>query len=232
MIYYMRIRQLQRNFLTLLKARESERARIARDLHDSLLQGFQGLLFRLQAVRNLLPLRPADAAHELETAMDIGDKAMLESRSAVTDLRVSAQGRLDFVDSLTELGNELSRSEIPRYSVLVEGSPQVIASFVRDEIYQIAREAVRNSLAHAQAQQIEVELVYSDSEFRLRVRDDGVGIDSEIVEHRRSGHFGLQGMRERAASFGGSLRVWSDSGAGTEIELVVPARICYGPQKQ
>ena len=232
LIYYMRIRQLQRNFLTLLKARESERARIARDLHDSLLQGFQGLLFRLQAVRNLLPLRPADAAHELETAMDIGDKAMLESRSAVRDLRVSAHGRLDFVDSLTELGNELSRSEIPRYSVLVEGSPQVIASFVRDEIYQIAREAVRNSLAHAQAQQIEVELVYSDSEFRLRVRDDGVGINSEIVEHRRSGHFGLQGMRERAESFGGSLRVWSESGAGTEIELVVPARICYGPQKQ
>jgi ligand-binding sensor domain-containing protein/signal transduction histidine kinase len=227
--YYMRIRQLQRNFMTLLKARESERARIARDLHDSLLQGFQGLLFRLQAVRNLLPLRPTDAARELETAMDIGDKAMLESRSAVGDLRVPVQGQIDLVDSLTELGSGLSGSEMPKYSVLVEGSPQAMASLIRDEIYQVAREAVRNSLAHARAQEIEVELVFGDSEFRLRVRDDGIGINPEIVENRRSGHFGLQGMHERAGSFGGSLRVWSESGAGTEIELVVPSRIVYGP---
>jgi ligand-binding sensor domain-containing protein len=229
--YYLRVRQLQRNFLTLLRARESERARIARDLHDSLLQGVQGVLFRLQAVRNLLPLRPADAARELETAMDIGDKAMHESRSAVGDLRVSASGQIDLVHSLTALGNELSQLEAPKYSLLVEGRPQDLASIAGGEIYQIAREAVRNSLAHAQARQIEVELIYGESEFRLRVRDDGVGFNSGIAEHRQLGHFGLLGMRERAESFGARLRIWSENGAGTEIELVVPARLCYGRDK-
>jgi ligand-binding sensor domain-containing protein/signal transduction histidine kinase len=227
LVYYVRIRQLQRNFLRLLKAREGERARIARNLHDSLLQGFQGLLFRLQAVRNLLPLRPADAARELETAMDIGDKAMHESRSAVGDLRVPASGQIDLVYSLTALEDELSLPEVPKYSVLVEGRPRDLAPLVRDEIFQIAREAVRNSLAHAQGQQIEVELIYRESEFRLRVRDDGVGFNLGIAEHRRLGHFGVQGMRERAESFGARFRIWSESGAGTEVELVVPARICY-----
>jgi streptogramin lyase len=226
-VYYLRIRQLQRSFLALHKAREIERARIARDLHDSLLQGFQGLLFRLQAVRNLLPLRPADAVSELETAMDIGDKAMHESRSAVGDLRISASGQIDLAYSMTALGDELSLLEVPKYSVLVEGRPQDLASIVGHEIYQIAREAVRNSVAHARAQQIEVELMFGESEFRLRVRDDGVGFNSGVTEHGQLEHFGLQGMRERAESFGARFGIWSESGAGTEIELVVPARVCY-----
>jgi signal transduction histidine kinase/ligand-binding sensor domain-containing protein len=230
-LYRLRLLYLTKQFNARLEGRESERARIARDLHDSLLQGFQGLLFRLQAVRILMPLRPADAARELETAMDLGDKALHESRSTVTDMRVSASGQVDLLDSLTALGKELSLHDLPKYRVLVEGRPRQIALLVRDEIYQIVREAVRNSLAHAQAQQIEVELVYGESEFRLRVRDDGIGFDSKIVDHPRFGHFGLQGMRERAESFGAYLRAWSDSGAGTEIELVVPARTCYGREK-
>jgi signal transduction histidine kinase len=230
-LYRLRLLYLTKQFNARLEGRESERARIARDLHDSLLQGFQGLLFRLQAVRILMPLRPADAARELETAMDLGDKALHESRSTVTDMRVSASGQVDLLDSLTALGKELSLHDLPKYRVLVEGLPRQIALLVRDEIYQIVREAVRNSLAHAQAQQIEVELVYGESEFRLRVRDDGIGFDSKIVDHPRFGHFGLQGMRERAESFGAYLRAWSDSGAGTEIELVVPARTCYGREK-
>ena len=230
-LYRLRLLYLTNQFNARLEGRESERARIARDLHDSLLQGFQGLLFRLQAVRILMPLRPADAARDLETAMDLGDKALHESRSTVTDMRASASSQIDLRDSLTALGKELSLHEVPTYRVLVEGRPRQIALLVRDEIYQIVREAVRNSLAHAHARQIEVELVYGESEFRLRVRDDGIGFDSKIVDHPRVGHFGLQGMRERAESFGAYLRAWSDSGTGTEIELVVTARTCYGREK-
>jgi signal transduction histidine kinase len=118
------------------------------------------------------------------------------------------------------------------YHVLVEGRPRGMPPLVCEEIYRIAREALRNAAEHARARRIESELVYGEFEFSLRVRDDGVGIDPDILQHRRAGHWGLQGMRERAESLGAHFNVWSKIGAGTEIELVVPARICYGPREQ
>lgn len=230
-LYLARVRQLHRQFETLLKARESERARIARDLHDSLLQGFQGLLFRLQAARNLLPQRPVDAAHALETAMDVGDKAMEEGREAVQHLRAAAPIANDLADSVSALGSELGlpgEGGVPSYHVLVEGQPQAMVPVVRDEIYKVAREAIRNAAGHARARRIEAELVYGESDFCLRIRDDGTGIEPKVLEQRRRpGHWGLQGMRERAESFGGRFSVWSEAGAGTEIELLIPARVCY-----
>jgi ligand-binding sensor domain-containing protein/signal transduction histidine kinase len=234
-LYASRVRQLHRQFEIRLKTRDSERARIARELHDSLLQGVQGLLIRLQAVRNMLPQRAADAAGALEAAMELADKAMEEGRAAVQDLRVPAPGASDLADSVTTLGEELAlhgREKAATYDVLVEGRPRGMPPLVREEIYRIAREAVRNAAEHARARRIEAELVYGELEFSLRVRDDGVGIDPDIFEHRRAGHWGLQGMRERAESFGARFNVWSKIGVGTEIELVVPARICYGRQKQ
>jgi ligand-binding sensor domain-containing protein/signal transduction histidine kinase len=232
-LYALRVRELHRRFEIRLKARDSERARIARELHDSLLQSFQGLLIRLQAVRNLLPVRPQDAASGLEAVMELADKAMDEGRAAVQDLRVSALVAGELVQALMALGDELllhGREGRPTYDVLVEGRPQSLAPLVRDEIYRIAREAVRNAAEHAHAQRIEAELAYGKAEFVLRVRDDGAGVDPQILEYGRARHWGLQGMRERAASFGASFNVWTRHGAGTEIELRVPARICYGRQ--
>lgn len=234
-LYVSRVRQLQWQFEIRLKTRDSERARIARELHDSLLQGVQGLLIRLQAVRNMLPQRAADAAGALEAAMELADKAMDEGRAAVQDLRASAPGASALADSLTALGEELAlhgREGAATYHVLVEGRPRGMPPVVREEIYRIAREAVRNAAEHARAQRIEAELVYGGTQFSLRVRDDGVGIDSEILEHQRVRHWGLQGMRERAESFGARFNVWSKIGSGTEVELVVPARICYGRQRR
>jgi signal transduction histidine kinase len=113
--------------------------------------------------------------------------------------------------------------------VLLEGKQRELNPMLRDEIYRIAREALRNAFRHAKAQKIEAEITYGDSEFSLRVRDDGLGIDSEVANQgARAGHWGLPGMRERAKSFGGNLEVWSEHGAGTEIELRVPAPIAYG----
>ena len=233
-LYLLRVRHMTRQYNLRLDARVNERSRIARELHDSLLQGYQGLLFRLQAARNLLPQRPEAAASALETAMELGDKAMDESRAAVRELRTSVPATRDLADSLTELGDELAldgQEGRATYHVLVEGRPRPIATLVRDEIYRIAREAVRNAADHARARRIEAALDYGTRELSLRVRDDGTGFDRETLEHRRAGHWGLQGMRERAESFGARFNVWSESGVGTEIELVVPAPVCYGRQR-
>jgi signal transduction histidine kinase len=112
--------------------------------------------------------------------------------------------------------------------VLVEGKQRALNPMVRDEIYRIAREALRNAFHHAKAQKIETQITYGDSEFVLYVRDDGSGIVPEVVNQRaRAGHWGLAGMRERAKSFGGQLEVWSEHKAGTEIALIVPASVAY-----
>ena len=233
MLYQLRLRQLAREFDAGLEARVNERTRIARELHDSLLQGFQGLMFRLQAVRDLLPGRASEAVQALDIALERGDKAIAEGRDTVSDLREPLMGDSDIAQALTALGKELAlqsgNGAVRCVRVLVEGKQQELNPILRDEIYRIAREALRNAFRHARAQKIEAEITYSDSEFLLHVRDDGGGIDPEIANQgARAGHWGLPGMRERAKSFGGKLEVWSEPGAGTEIELSVPGAIAYG----
>jgi len=232
-LYQLRLRQLAREFNAGLEARVNERTRIARELHDSLLQGFQGLMFRLQAVRDLLPGRASEAVQALDIALERGDKAIAEGRDTVSDLREPIMGDSDIAQALTALGEELALQSgnglVPRVRVLLEGKQRELNSMLRDEIYRIAREALRNAFRHARAQKIEAEITYSDSEFLLHVRDDGRGIDPEVANQgSRAGHWGLPGMRERAKSFGGKLEVWSEHGAGTEIELRVPGAIAYG----
>jgi signal transduction histidine kinase/ligand-binding sensor domain-containing protein len=232
-LYQLRLRQLAREFNAGLEARVNERTRIARELHDSLLQGFQGLMFRLQAVRDLLPVRASEAMQALDIALERGDKAIAEGRDTVSDLREPIMGDSDIAQALTALGNELALQSgnglVPCVRVLLEGKQRELNPMLRDEIYRIAREALRNAFRHARAQKIEAEITYSDSEFLLHVRDDGGGIDPEVANQgARAGHWGLPGMRERAKSFGGKLEVWSEHGAGTEIELSVPGAIAYG----
>ena len=232
-LYQLRLRQLAREFNLGLEARVSERTRIARELHDSLLQGFQGLMFRLQAVREFLPGRPSEALRALDIALERGDKVIVEGRDTISDLRQSTISDRDLAQALTALGEELAaQSEngaAPCVRVLVEGKQRELDPVLRDEIYRIAREALRNAFRHARAQKIEAEIMYGDSEFLLHVRDDGIGMALEVADQgARAGHWGLPGMRERAKSFGGKLEVWSEHGAGTEIELTVPATVSYG----
>jgi len=142
-------------------------------------------------------------------------------------------GDSDIAQALTTLGEELAAQSgngaAPSVRVLVEGKQRELNPILRDEIYRIAREALRNAFRHARAQKIEAEITYGDSQFLLHVRDDGSGIDLEVANQgARAGHWGLPGMRERAKSFGGKVEVWSERGAGTEIELSVPGAIAYG----
>ena len=231
-LYQLRIRQLLREYSVRLDERVNERTRIARELHDSLLQGFQGLMFRLQAVRILITERTSEAVQALDIALERGDKAIAESRDTVSGLRQSILGESDMAQALAALTEELAAQRgigaVPRVSVLVEGKQQELDPMLRDEIYRIASEALRNAFRHAKSQKIEAEITYGDSQFLLRVRDDGIGIDPHTTnEGVRAGHWGVPGMRERAKSFGGKLEVWSEVGAGTEVELTVPAAVAY-----
>jgi signal transduction histidine kinase len=142
-------------------------------------------------------------------------------------LRSSTVTANDLADGLRALGDELSSQNSATFGLVVEGTPRTLHPVLRDETYRIASEAARNAFHHAQASRIEAEITYGATLLRVRIRDDGRGMDPGIVEEGRKGHYGLPGMRERAQRIGGQLRVWSGSGAGTEIDLSVPGSIAY-----
>jgi signal transduction histidine kinase len=227
-----RMRQLQHAFDMTLEARVGERTRIARELHDTLLQSFQGLLLRFQTALYLLPDRPEEAGHKLSGAIEQAAKAITEGRDAVQGLRSSTVEGNDLALAIRTLGDELatdaSTHPPPAFRVAVEGHARDLHPILRDEIYKIVAEALRNSFRHAQAGRVEVEIRYDSDDFRLRVRDDGKGIDQAVLAGQGiEGHYGLRGMPERAALIGGTLAVWSEVGAGTELELRIAASKVY-----
>jgi ligand-binding sensor domain-containing protein/signal transduction histidine kinase len=234
--YYLRIRRIAWQFNVRLEERVGERTRIARELHDTLLQSFHGLMFRFQAARNMLPRCPEEAMQALDEALERTEQAVAEGRDAVRGLRASTVVTNELAQAVRALGNEMSREPASQNSahgcagfhVVVEGPPRDLHPILQDEIYAIAREAVRNAFRYAQARNIEADITYTESSFQLSIRDDGKGIDAGIVAEGRAGHYGVRGMRERAKRIGGKLDVWSRNGAGTEIELSIPGSIAYG----
>jgi signal transduction histidine kinase len=112
----------------------------------------------------------------------------------------------------------------------VEGTPGILEPLVRDDVYRIAREALRNAFHYSNASQIEADVRYDRRQFRLRIRDNGKGIDGRVLEAGRSGHFGLAGMRERAELLGGTFTLWSEPGSGTEVELTIPSSVAYSKE--
>jgi signal transduction histidine kinase/ligand-binding sensor domain-containing protein len=233
-LYRWRVRQVAYAYESRLQERVNERTRIARELHDTLLQSFHGLLFRFQAAANQLPDRPADAKQKLESAIERAAQAITEGRDAVQNLRASTVVTNDLADAIGTLGEELladhghrSTSPPPALEVIVEGTSHDLHPIIRDDAYRIAGEALRNAFRHARAHRIVVTIAYDDDRVQLRVRDDGHGIDPTLVQDVRPGHFGLPGMRERAELVGGKVAIWSERDAGTEVELTIPASIAY-----
>ena len=230
--YQLRLRQLSREFNLRLEERVNERTRIARDLHDTLLQSFHGLLLRFQTASELFPTRPAEAKQTLDSAIEQAAQAITEGRDAVQGLRSSTEVTHDLALAINTLAEELAGVETnpnaAEFHVVVEGTPRDLHPILRDEVYRIAGEALRNAFRHAQARRIEVEMRYDDRQFGLRVRDDGKGIDSKLLnDDERPGHYGMRGMRERAKLLGGKLTVWSELDSGTEVELSIPAANAY-----
>jgi len=230
LLYTIRLRQFTAQVKARLYERLAERTRIARELHDTLLQSFQGLLLHFQRARNLLPERAAEAIQTLDRALDGAEQAIVEGRDAIHDLRSPAAKGL--VEEITSLGEELvtknGNKDAAQFRAVTEGTAQTLNPNVRIEIFRIAREALRNAFSHSQARRIETEVAYSSNLFRLRIRDDGKGMAPDVRNRgERIGHWGLGGMRERAERLGGKLEVWSEPGAGTEVDLRVPASIAY-----
>jgi signal transduction histidine kinase len=233
--YQLRLRQATQEFNMRLDERVNERTRIARELHDTLLQSFQGLLMRFQAVSN--ELDEGEAKQELDEAIDGAARAITEGRDAVQGLRSSVVESNDLAAALGTLGKELAATESrpPEFTLQVEGAKRELHPILRDDVYRVAGEALRNAFRHADAHQIEVEVRYDERQFRLRVRDDGKGIDPTLLgDSGREGHFGLPGMRERAKRVGGKLTVWSSDPrtggelqSGTEVEFSIPATHAY-----
>jgi signal transduction histidine kinase/ligand-binding sensor domain-containing protein len=235
-MFIMRLRTLRlaQQLNTRFQERLSERTRIAQELHDTLLQSFQGLMLRFQTVDTLLPARPDKAKTVLEDALYRADTALAESRNAIQNIRSSHSESTNIAQAINKMMAELAEEETrqadrtPDFEVLVEGAPKLLSPWVDSEVLRIAQESLRNAFQHARASRIEAEITFAESRFRIRFRDDGVGIDPEVLKKgSRLGHWGMIGLKERASRIGAKLEVWSKPGAGTELDLSVPGHIAY-----
>jgi signal transduction histidine kinase len=205
--------------------RLAERTRIARDLHDTFLQTIQGSKLvaddALSATTDLSHMRQA-----MEKLSAWLERATEEGRAVLNSLRTSTTEVNDLADAFRRALEECRIHSSMEVSLQVSGQIQEMHPIVRDEVYRIGYEAMRNACVHSQATQLRVELSYAQ-DLGLRICDNGVGIDPDIVDRGKRGHFGLQGMRERAARIMGKLSVESSAGSGTMITLTVPGGIIY-----
>lgn len=229
-LYWFRLRQATAAVQKRLLAQMDERERIARELHDTLLQGFQGITLRVQGVAKNLPTQDP-LRTMLDEVMDRADDVLREARYRVRDLRRRAADEEELPERLTKCGQDLARDHAAAFSLAIVGEPKALEPTVQNEACTIAREAMTNAFRHASASRIETEITYDPAALRIRVRDDGSGIDKATLTNGQPGHWGLTGMRERARGIRAELNIWSRESAGTEVELVVPAAIAY-PQRE
>jgi signal transduction histidine kinase len=225
MLYSLRLRQATAQIQARLGERLEERERIARELHDTLIQSVDGLMLRIQTA--LSESDPNRSRLMIEKALDSADEVMLEGRQRVHALRAEATTVNELSEALASYGRDLAEDHPAEFSVALVGSPKLINPFVRDEAYRIGREALGNAFQHAGATKVEVEVTYDHAMVHMRVRDNGRGIDEYTLNGGRPGHWGLRGMRERANVIGGKLVLWSRLGVGTEIDLEIPADVAY-----
>lgn len=228
LIFQARMRQMRSQVQGRLQERLLERERIARDLHDTLIQAFQGLILTIEAAMRRIPEnQPARA--QMERALGKADEALAEGRDRVRDLRnpMSLQG--DLATALKEAADDLAHV-FPAISaeLAVRGSPRALHPVVMEEAYRIGREALTNAFYHAKAQKVGIEIDYGSLQLRLHVRDDGQGIEADVLASGGvPGHWGMAGMRERAQRLGARLMIRSGKGSGTDIELDIPAPVAY-----
>jgi signal transduction histidine kinase/ligand-binding sensor domain-containing protein len=225
-LFRLRLRQAMARINARLEERLAERERIARELHDTLLQGFHGLILHFEVAAGRIP-ESEPARQMMEAALDRADQVMAEGRDRVMGLRASNPETIGLAQSIVSAGEEIARGSGVEISVIMEGGAQNLNPAVHEETHWIAREALANAVHHSKGREIEVEIAYGPRELRVRFRDDGLGISQEILRGGRPGHWGLSGMRERAQKMGARISIGSRPGAGTEIELTVPARLAY-----
>jgi signal transduction histidine kinase/ligand-binding sensor domain-containing protein len=224
-IYRLRVRRIAGTMKARFDERLAERTRIARDLHDTFLQTIQGSKLvaddALSATTDLSHMRQA-----MEKLSAWLGRATEEGRAALNSLRTSATEANDLADAFGRALEDCRIHSSMDVSLQVSGQIHEMHPIVRDEVYRIGYEAIRNACVHSRASQLKVELSYAQ-DLSLRIHDNGTGIDPDILRRGRRGHFGLQGMRERAARIMGKFSVESSAGLGTVVTLTVPGGIIY-----
>jgi signal transduction histidine kinase len=224
MAYLWRSRQVANRLRDRLEAQLRERERIARDLHDTLLQGVQGLVLRFAAIAEAAP-RQGEFRREMDDALRRGEQIIGESRDHIHALRNTASSKA-LIEQFERLGAELEARGDAQLIVTTEGEIREITPPVLEEVCKIGCEAIRNAFDHAKARTIVAEIIYDPDALRLAVQDDGQGLPEEVLRTgARAGHFGLPGMRERARRIGAKLMLANQE--GLRVELRVPGRMAY-----
>jgi signal transduction histidine kinase len=208
--------------------RLAERTRIAQELHDTLLQGFFAVSMQLHAAVESLPTNCAERPR-FGTVIQLVNRVLAEGRCAVEGLRSPNERSTSLGEAFARVPNDFGFPSTVGFRVVVHGGERELREGLRDEINRIVYEAIVNAYRHSEANDIETEIGYHSAELRIAVRDNGRGIDPQILRWGRDEHWGLQGMRERADRIGARLRVLSRRKLGTEVELLVPGQIAYSP---
>lgn len=221
--HQLRVRYVTAMIQERLEERASERVRIARDLHDTLLQGVQGMTLRFHVAAEQIP-EGHPARRMVEDALAVADRVIDEGRMRVRGLRSEGLNESNLTTALAQLGSELNTGRRVRFSVSVEGTASVLPPVIGDELYFIGREAITNAFRHSGAAEIEVEVLFHKKAVGLRCRDNGQGMDAGVLRQGKDGHWGMLGMRERAEKLGGKLECWSSPGQGTEVNVTIPVR--------
>lgn len=231
LLYSMRLRQISARLSDRSEARLAERERIARELHDTLLQGFQGLILRFQAVANRLP-PGAQGREMINEVLERADDVIIEGRDRVRSLR-AAHSEVKLADIFSTSAQRLGLEPEVKFDLTIEGSPRDLDPAVVEEIANIGNEALFNSFRHAEATRVGVTIAYTPRTLRVRFSDDGIGMDPEILAvRRRENHFGLTGMRERAKRIRAGFTLLSQPGAGTVIDVTIPATVAYADARK
>jgi signal transduction histidine kinase len=226
LLYVLRFRQVNAQIRARIYERVAERERIARELHDTLLQGVLSASMQLDLAEDQLP-EDSPLKGLVQSVLAMLRHVTEESRMALRGLRFQDIENNDLAKAFQSVKQEFPHKDAIVFRLVAQGDARVVRTEIRNEIYRIGREAIVNAYVHSDAATIEVEIQYARTQLSLLVRDDGLGIDSSILQGGRDGHWGLSGMRERSQRIGATLKLRSRPGVGTEIELMVPGHIAF-----
>jgi signal transduction histidine kinase/ligand-binding sensor domain-containing protein len=219
-LHVRRLRQVAAREQMRFRERLAERERIARDLHDTLLQDIQTLVLQVGLVSQQ---GEASIRSKLAGLFSLGQRTIVSARDRVSVLRKSGVPQCDLMGELQEVGSSLGQHYTTQFHLSVVGTPRDLDPIYANEILAISREAITNAFRHAQAANIEVSVDYQEKVLRLVVDDDGIGMDPSVASDiHKEGHWGVLGMRERAANIDATFRIVVRSPQGTRVELVVP----------
>jgi signal transduction histidine kinase len=200
----------------------AERTRVAREIHDTLLQSLVGVAWQLDSIRERPDASPDDMRHQLSTLRTRMEGFIREARESIWNLRSPALAEHDLPAALREAGEALTSGGDLRFTLDVSGQPRRLSPRVEQQLLRIGQEAVTNAVRHASASTVKMELSYTDDSVLLRVSDDGKGFDPAVIVRNENNHWGLKSMEERMLEIGGRLSLVSKAGEGTTLEARAP----------